>query len=102
MAKRTFTAAAWIPKSPEMDWEEAAGLGATWIDERASVEGASGLLVTNALKDFNGFGDDYGRRDARRFLGRTSFDTDVLPSALMGAGCSDRAIKNLRKIIERM
>ncbi len=50
----------------------------------------------------NGFGDDYGKRDARRIRGRATYETEILLSALMGAGCNDGAIRNLRKIIDAL
>lgn len=43
-------AVAWVPDDdPQRDWSIAAGLATRWIEERCREEGATGLLVTNAL-----------------------------------------------------
>ena len=41
--------AAWVPEEIEQDWEEAAVLAARWVWMRAKDEGATPVLVANAL-----------------------------------------------------
>lgn len=50
----------------------------------------------------NGFGDDYGKRDARRTLAGTEVDTDVLFGALLAAGIRPNGIRNLERIVDRL
>lgn len=43
---------AWVPDDdPKRDWNVAAELAVDWVEERCKLEGASGILVTNALGD---------------------------------------------------
>jgi hypothetical protein len=63
----SVSSAAWVPDDdPERDWSIAAGLGVAWVDARCREEGASAVLVTNAL---NRLGvpelDDFERRHTR-------------------------------------
>lgn len=41
--------AAWVPEDVAQDWEEAAALAARWVRRRATDEGATPVLVANAL-----------------------------------------------------
>ncbi|MFF8556603.1 hypothetical protein ACF058_27710 [Streptomyces sp. NPDC015501] len=41
--------AAWVPEDDALDWEEAAALAARWVRRRGKDEGATPVLVANAL-----------------------------------------------------
>jgi hypothetical protein len=63
----SLSSAAWVPDDdPDRDWSTAAGLAVRWVEDRCREEGASGVLVTNAL---NHLGvpelDDFERRHTR-------------------------------------
>lgn len=78
-----FSSVAWVPDDDsQRDWSVAAGLATHWVRERCNEEGASAVLVTNAL-DYLGVAelDDFERQYTRtsRRAGRNRVQRGVGP-----------------------
>ncbi len=76
----SISSVAWVPDDdPERDWSIAAGLATRWVDDRCTKEGASGVLVTNALNHL-------GVPELDDFVGRHTRTSRLAGQSRVGAG----------------